>query len=78
MRRNLKLEPDAIGFGNIQNLHHLPSDTIDPLDIIFGSRPQLYPIHLASQTNDSAANLVTLIQVFPNQRHGEPVPAAVQ
>lgn len=75
---DLEFESNVISFTDIQQFDESFSDTVQFLNIILAPRPHLNTIDLAPQTDDSPADLITLLQLLTHQRHREPAPTAIQ
>jgi hypothetical protein len=78
METYLELQADVIRLGDIEQLHQLFTDGIQPFHIVLASRPELYPIHLTSQADHGPTNLITLLDLFTHQRHRQEAPATIQ
>ena len=77
-RAYLEFEPDPVRFGHVEELDELAPDTVDLLDLVLRARPELDAVDLRAQADDGAANLVALVELLTDERHGEPLPALVE
>ena len=74
-------EADAIHLRDVEELDKLASDAVDPLDAVFrGFRacPELDPIDFRAETDDGAADLVVLVELLTDERHGKPLKTLVE
>ena len=78
MRTYLELEPNPIPFIHIQSLHQLLPEPVHFFYIILSTYPKLDPIDFAPQTDHRATNLVALVELLADKRHGEPAPATIE
>ncbi len=74
----LELEADAVRLRDIEELDKLAPDAVDLLDVVFRACPKLNTVNLGAETDDGAADLVALVELLANKRHGEPLPALVE
>jgi hypothetical protein len=77
-RAYLKLEPDTVRFGHIEELDKLAPNAVDLLDFVLRACPELNAVDLGAQANDCAAYLVAFVQLLTDERHGEPLPTLVE
>lgn len=77
-RAHLKFEADPVRFGHIEELDELAPDTVDLLDVVLRAHPELDAVDLGTQADDRAADLVALVELLADERHGEPLPALVE
>jgi hypothetical protein len=74
----LELKADAVRLRDVEELDELAPDTVDPLDVVLGACPELDAVDLRAETDDGAADLVALVELLADERHGEPLPALVE
>ena len=68
---DLELKTDAVRLGDVERLDHLARDAVDLLDVVLATRPELYAVDLAAQTDNGTADLVALVEVLADERHRE-------
>ena len=77
-RAHLEFEPYPIRFGHIEELDELAPNAVDLLDVVLRAHPELDAVDLGTQADDRATDLVALVELLADERHGEPLPTLVE
>ena len=72
---HLEFEAGAVRLRYAEEVGQLAHDAVDILNVVFGACPELDAVDFRAETDDSAADIVTLFELLANERHCEPLPA---
>ena len=74
----MELEADGVCLRDVEELDKLVPDAVDLLEVVFRACPELDTVDFRAETSNGTADLVALVELLTDERHGKPMPALIK